>query len=127
MENATIEESIVAAEDVAALKRDVQSLTSLVESLRAQLAAQAKAIAELTSRLSATAPAAKPQPAPPPPAEEPAISQEVLVVIAAAVAAFLGKKIRIHSVKMESPYEIINPWAQQGRVFVQASHYLHRM
>ena len=47
------------------------------------------------------------------------------VVIAAAVTAFLGKKVRIRSAKMlQSPYEIVNPWSQQGRVFVQASHNL---
>ena len=45
--------------------------------------------------------------------------------IAAAVTAYLGKKVRIRSAKMlQSPYEIVNPWSQQGRVFVQASHNL---
>jgi hypothetical protein len=47
------------------------------------------------------------------------------VVIAAAVTAFLGKKVRIRSAKMlQSPYEVVNPWAQQGRMFIQASHNL---
>ena len=49
----------------------------------------------------------------------------ILVVLAAAVTSFLGKPVRIRSAKMlQSPYEIVNPWAQQGRVFVQASHAL---
>ncbi len=53
------------------------------------------------------------------------ITPDTLVVLAAAVTAFLGKKVRIRSAKMlESPYEIVNPWAQQGRVIVQASHNL---
>lgn len=53
------------------------------------------------------------------------IPAETLVVIAAAVTSYLGKKVRIRSAKMlQSPYEIVNPWAQQGRVFVQASHAL---
>jgi methylmalonyl-CoA carboxyltransferase 12S subunit len=53
------------------------------------------------------------------------VTPEILVVIAAAVTAFLGKKVRIRSAKMlQSPYEIVNPWSQQGRVFVQASHNL---
>lgn len=53
------------------------------------------------------------------------VTPEVLVVIAAAVTAFLGKKVRIRSAKMlQSPYEVVNPWSQQGRVFVQASHML---
>ena len=48
---------------------------------------------------------------------------EILIVISAAVTLFLGKKVRIRSAKMlQSPYEIVNPWAQQGRVIVQASH-----
>jgi hypothetical protein len=58
-----------------------------------------------------------------PPQEE--VSHEMLVVIAAAVTSFLGKPVRIRSAKMlQSPYEIVNPWAQQGRVVVQASHAL---
>ena len=53
------------------------------------------------------------------------VTPEMLVVIAAAVTAFLGKKVRIRSAKMlQSPYEVVNPWSQQGRVFVQASHIL---
>ena len=53
------------------------------------------------------------------------VTAEMLVVIAAAVTAFLGKKVRIRSARMlQSPYEIVNPWSQQGRVFVQASHNL---
>ena len=53
------------------------------------------------------------------------VTPEMLVVIAAAVTAFLGKKVRIRSAKMlQSPYEVVNPWSQQGRVFVQASRIL---
>jgi methylmalonyl-CoA carboxyltransferase large subunit len=53
------------------------------------------------------------------------VTSEMLVVIAAAVTAFLGKKVRIRSAKMlQSPYEVVNPWSQQGRVYVQASHIL---
>jgi len=51
------------------------------------------------------------------------VTPEVLVVIAAAVTAFLGKKVRIRSAKvLQSPYEVVNPWSQQGRVSLQASH-----
>ena len=53
------------------------------------------------------------------------VSAEMLIVITAAVTSFLGKQVRIRSAKMlQSPYEIVNPWAQQGRVIVQASHTL---
>jgi methylmalonyl-CoA carboxyltransferase large subunit len=55
--------------------------------------------------------------------EKSEVTPEILVVIAAAVTAFLGKKVRIRSAKvLQSPYEVVNPWSQQGRVSVQASH-----
>jgi hypothetical protein len=86
------------------------------------------------------APAAPPTAAPTPPPSTPAavpsppaatrkeeLSPDTLLLIAAAVTAYLGKKVRIRSTRMlQSPYEIVNPWAQQGRVFVQASHNLAR-
>jgi len=47
------------------------------------------------------------------------VTPEVLVVIAAAVTAFLGKKVRIRSAKvLQSPYEVVNPWSH-GRVSVK--------
>ncbi len=52
------------------------------------------------------------------------VTPEILVMIAAAVTAFLGKKVRIRSAKMlQSPYEVVNPWSQQGRVLIHASHH----
>lgn len=55
------------------------------------------------------------------------VSPEVLVMLAAVATTYLGKKVRVRSAKMlQTPYEIVNPWAQHGRVFVQASHYLQR-
>lgn len=89
---------------------------------------------EMDERLSSLS-SPKPQPPPvvipfPQPASAPAekhheITAETLLVITAAVTAFLGKKVRIRSAQMlQTPYELFNPWAQQGRVFVQASHNL---
>ncbi|HVN19772.1 MAG TPA: hypothetical protein VMU05_13390 [Dongiaceae bacterium] len=115
--------------DVAGLQQQVASLADSVQKLQAQLADQAKLLADLMARLSGPGAPVQSQ------AEAPAaalaaqseISPEILVVIAAAVTAFLGKQVRIRSAKMlQSPYEIVNPWAQQGRVFVQASHYYLR-
>jgi uncharacterized protein YneF (UPF0154 family) len=57
-----------------------------------------------------------------PPREE--VSPETLLVLAAAVTAFLGKKVRIRSAKMLYAHESFNAWSQQGRVVVQASHNL---
>ncbi len=115
--------------DLAALQEQVASLAKSVEMLREQVAEQSKAIAALTSQLAAEpAVAGKPSaPASRAKEKEEAVEPEILLVIAAAVTAFLGKKVRIRSAKMlQSPYEIINPWAQQGRVSVQASHRLSR-
>ena len=57
--------------------------------------------------------------------EKEEVTPEMLVVIAAAVTAFLGKKVRIRSAKMLRPaFEGANPWSQQGRVSVHASHQL---
>ena len=116
--------------DLAGLQQQVASLADSVQKLQAQLADQAKLLADLGARLSG--PGAQVQSQGQVPAEglaaQSEVSPEVLVVIAAAVTAFLGKKVRIRSAKMlQSPYEIVNPWAQQGRVFVQASHYLRRI
>lgn len=115
--------------DVAGLQQQVASLADSVQKLQAQLADQAKLLADLAARLSGTSAQVQSQAQAPAAglAAQPEVSPEVLVVIAAAVTAFLGKQVRIRSAKMlQSPYEIVNPWAQQGRVFVQASHYYLR-
>jgi hypothetical protein len=50
------------------------------------------------------------------------VTPETLLLIAAAVTAFLGKKVRIRSAKMLYSHESFNAWSQQGRAVVQASH-----
>lgn len=110
------------------IETEIQQLTGAVRALESRIAELVQA--PLASpRL---APVATPATAAPVPApvlltkkSEEEISPELLVVMAAAVTVFLGKTVRIRSAKMlQSPYEIVNPWAQQGRVFVQASHNL---
>jgi hypothetical protein len=57
------------------------------------------------------------------PAEE--ITPETLAKISETITALLGRKVRMLSVKvLPSPSAGANPWAQQGRVIVQASHNL---
>jgi methylmalonyl-CoA carboxyltransferase 12S subunit len=64
----------------------------------------------------APAPAAASAPAAPP--EPEGISEELVLVLSAAIAAFLGKKPHIRQIRLiRSP-----AWAQQGRVTIQASH-----
>jgi methylmalonyl-CoA carboxyltransferase large subunit len=48
------------------------------------------------------------------------LSEELLVVIGAAVAAFLGKRPHIKQIRLLGT----TAWAQQGRVQIQASHAL---
>jgi methylmalonyl-CoA carboxyltransferase large subunit len=51
---------------------------------------------------------------------EAAIADEILIVIAAAVAAYLGSRPRIRQVTLIGS----TAWAQQGRATIQASHML---
>ena len=51
------------------------------------------------------------------------VPAETLALIAAAVTAFLGKKVRIRSAHL---MRSTSPWAQVGRAIVQASHNLNR-
>lgn len=48
-------------------------------------------------------------------------SEELLLVLSAAVAAYLGKRPHIRAIRLLGS----GAWAQQGRVFVQASHQLN--
>ena len=59
-------------------------------------------------------------PAPAPAAQE-EFNEDLLLAISAAVAAYLGKRPRIRTIRLVSAGD----WAQQGRVFVQASHTLN--
>ena len=68
-------------------------------------------------------PAPVPAPAPPTPERREEITPEILMVLTAAVAAFLGKRAKIRSARL-APVRPTSAWAQQGRVFVQASHNL---
>jgi methylmalonyl-CoA carboxyltransferase large subunit len=67
----------------------------------------------------AQAPAAAPLPAV---QSQQEVTPEMLVVIAAAVTAFLGKKVRIRSAKLVRPREAVSAWSQHGRAQVHSSH-----
>jgi methylmalonyl-CoA carboxyltransferase 12S subunit len=58
-----------------------------------------------------------PAPAQSSPATE-GLSEEMILVISAAIAAFLGKKPHIRQIRLVGAAS----WAQQGRVMIQASH-----
>lgn len=104
-------------------------LTGILDEIRSQLAELSGRIAKLegATKVSAAPPAPAPAPKPaevkpaePKPAEE-AISEETLLAISAAVAAFLGERVHIRQIRVVSS----PAWAQQGRVWIQASHRLH--
>jgi hypothetical protein len=97
-----------------------QQLSELQAQLRAMEASFNQRLTALENKLAAAAaPVATPAPAP----VKEEVTPEILAVIAVAVTTFLGKKVRIHSARpMTGPGA--NYWAQQGRVFIQASHNL---
>jgi hypothetical protein len=89
----------------------------------AEIAELRKLIGALAARLEALE--GEPPEAPEPAPAEDAIPPEVIVMLGAVIASYLGKKVRIRSARRIYAGES-SPWAQQGRVFVQASHMLTR-
>ncbi len=89
-----------------------------LEALRREVARLGERVAALEQGVGARPAAAVPV-APAPAAEE-AVGEEILLVLSAAVAAFLGKKPHLRQVRLVGG----NSWAQQGRVTIQASHAL---
>jgi len=87
----------------------------------ARLEARLAGGAEKPAAVAATAVQAAPQVEAPETADE--IAPETILILSAAVAAFLGKRARIRSARLVRG-ATSSAWAQQGRVFVQASHNL---
>jgi hypothetical protein len=54
------------------------------------------------------------------------ITPKTVSIIAAAVTEFLGKKVRIRSVKALKEPDEVSRWVRQGRAMVQDSHNLGR-
>lgn len=86
-----------------------------VDQLSAEIAQLKQMLSALTERLSSMEGAVIAPSAGPP---EERISEETLLAIAAAVAAYLGHKPKIRQVRIVRSAQ----WAQQGRVSIQASH-----
>jgi methylmalonyl-CoA carboxyltransferase large subunit len=96
-----------------------------IADLQVQIEALKVQVAELAARLPAVSPAvaeaAAAAPAVKIPEPEPEISEETLLAISAAVAAYLGVRAHIKTIRLVGS----GAWAQQGRVFLQASHRLN--
>jgi methylmalonyl-CoA carboxyltransferase large subunit len=100
---------------LAELREEVARLSARVAALEAARAAPA------ARGPVAVAPSPTPGPAAAPPVAE-GLSEELVLVIGAAIAAFLGKKAHIRQITLLDSAT----WARQGRVSIQASHTLHR-
>lgn len=99
----------IALEKNAATEEEVQALHAELEALKKEFSARISAMEALLPKKAEAA--------------EEHISAEMLAVIAAAVTAFLGKKVKIRSAHL---MPTVNSWAQAGRAIVQASHNLQR-
>lgn len=118
----------------------VMEVTAILEELRSQMAALTARLEKLEAAREAAPPPpvplpaaeslAEPVPAPPAapqaeatpvPESEEGISEELLLIISAAVAAYLGERAHIRQVRLIRT----GAWAQEGRVSIQASHRLH--
>jgi methylmalonyl-CoA carboxyltransferase large subunit len=113
---------------------DAEALRVTLEEIRAQLAGLSERVAGLEQLASPAAPESLP--AVKAPASEPAvsnapptksvaaeagISEEEILAISAALAAWLGVQPHIRQIRLIRT----SAWAQQGRVTIQASHGLH--
>jgi methylmalonyl-CoA carboxyltransferase large subunit len=98
---------------------DLARLADTLEGLRKEVAHLNERVAALEAgAANRAAPAPAPQTAP----VAEGLSEEIVLVIGAAIAAFLGKKAHIRQIRLlDSP-----GWAQQGRATIQASHRLSR-
>ncbi len=134
MRNAQIEIADIAGQ-VDSLRQAFEMQMDELRAKQAELAEQLKSVqhsvaglerkpaAELPPLSSNQTGAVQPSTQPPAkPAAPDGMTEEIMLVIAAAVAAFVGKSARIRSAHYV--HEGMSPWAQQGRAFVQASHNL---
>jgi methylmalonyl-CoA carboxyltransferase large subunit len=114
------------------LRQELGRLSERVAALEAAVAPRDQAMARApagSSRQPAQPVAAPPQLAIPDQTTMPAgasssradeLDEELVLVISAAIAAFLGKKAHIRQIRLIGS----GVWAQQGRVTIQASHAL---
>jgi methylmalonyl-CoA carboxyltransferase large subunit len=106
------------------VKTDPYEVTNAVEELRNEIAFLAARLADLEAQngkpvsRGPAAPASTPTPAP----ASQGVTEEELLAISAALAAYLGVRVHIRQIRL-----ISSPaWAQQGRAFIQASHRLQK-
>ena len=94
-----------------------QELADTLEELRQQVALLSARLATLEQPASAAPAAAAPAPV----AAPQGITEEELLAISGALAAYLGVRVHIRQIRLISS----NAWASEGRATIQASHRLH--
>ncbi len=92
---------------------NTDELTDLLQDIREQLANLSARVAKLERVPEAPPPEAQP--------EAPELTEEEILAISAAIAAYLGVKVRIKQIRLIGS----SAWSQVGRVSIQASHRLH--
>jgi methylmalonyl-CoA carboxyltransferase large subunit len=97
-------------------KLNSDGIAEALGALRQEVARLGERVAALEARAGAAPDAAAPTQ--PMPDEE--LSEEILLVLSAAIAAYLGKKAPIRQIRLLRS----DAWAQQGRTTIQASHAL---
>lgn len=107
----------ITTKDLAELLEKIQSqLSTLVE--RVERLESAAATRTDQNKPAAAATPVKPQAPAPVKAD---LTEEDILAVSAALAAYLGVRVRIKHIRLLSSQS----WAQQGRVWIQASHKLH--
>jgi hypothetical protein len=106
MASTALEQGAAKLEAEAEMKR----LRSELDALKKEFGARLSAVEALLPKAGA-------------PVAEEQVSAETLAIIAAAVTAYLGKKVKIRSARL---MPTVNQWTQAGRAIVQASHKLNR-
>jgi methylmalonyl-CoA carboxyltransferase 12S subunit len=104
-------------------------LAVVLEGIRNQLTALSARVAQLEGERGPAEPpaqavpqtAAAPAAATPPEPAVAEITEEEILAVSAAVAAYLGVRVRIRQIRLVGS----RAWAQEGRVSIQASHRLH--
>ncbi len=95
-------------------------LSQRVAALEAAAVAPVSTGAAVKKEAQGVTPGLSPTPSPAQPLVAKGLSEELLLVISAAIAAFVGKKAHIRQIRLIGSAA----WAQQGRVTIQASHAL---
>lgn len=95
----------------------------MADELRNEVASLRKEVAELRELVAKlTTPAKKAAPTPPV-AKQDGIDEATMYLISAAIAAFLGKRATIKSIRPVVG-QALDLWRLQGRVAIQGSHHV---